>query len=213
MSQNRDKFTIILLVCVVIVLVGIIYSMRRQLSTETESRQGAGDGVTTEATSPAAQSPLPQASPENAGISMNDLKDATYGLPIDEGTDGITLTNGEYEWRGSGPGEYFYLGLTDSIAFGDLNGDGIDDAAIILVWNGGGSGSFYILSTVVDKRAVPINVGLASIGDRVVIKHIRIANGTIIVRKLKQGPNDGMCCPTVDTTLYYRLAGDQLIAQ
>ena len=48
--------------------------------------------------------------------------------------------------------------MMDLVAFGDLDGDGIWDAAVVLEANGGGSGTFRSLEAVVNEDGAPVHV-------------------------------------------------------
>jgi len=96
-------------------------------------------------------------------------------------------------------------------AFGDLNGDGVDDAAVILIESSGGSGSFIYLAAVINEDGTPVNVATQFVGDREQVKAISIEDGEITLNMVTHGPDDPMCCPTQEVTKRYRLAGDQLV--
>ena len=100
--------------------------------------------------------------------------------------------------------------MLDTVAFGDLNGDGIGDAAIILVENGGGSGEFESVVAVLDPGGVPTQAGQAQLGDRVRINSMAINSGMIELDTLVQGPNDPMCCPSLPETQSFRMVGNTL---
>lgn len=71
-------------------------------------------------------------------MTLDMLKNASYMLPFYGRT--VTLTNGAYQ-EGSGA-EIYSVSMTGAIAFGDLNGDDLEDAATVLVEKGGGTGQF-----------------------------------------------------------------------
>lgn len=100
--------------------------------------------------------------------------------------------------------------LHDPIAFGDLNGDGVEDAAVVLTYNGGGSGTFYSLLAVRNENGAPVHIASFGIGDRVRLNALEIAAGVITVRMVAHGPTDGLCCPTQDTVATFRLNGNTL---
>jgi hypothetical protein len=100
--------------------------------------------------------------------------------------------------------------MLDVVAFGDLNGDGVGDAAIILVESGGGSGEFESVVAVLDADGAPSQAGQAQLGDRVRINSMTIVSGTIALDTHVQGPNDPMCCPSQPETQSYRMVGNAL---
>jgi hypothetical protein len=101
--------------------------------------------------------------------------------------------------------------LTDSIATGDLDGDGTPDAAVVLATDTGGSGVFMDLAAVVVVDGMPFNVAIALLGDRAQINSLSIRDGEIVVDMITQGPNDPMCCPTLRVVETYELRGNELV--
>jgi hypothetical protein len=99
----------------------------------------------------------------------------------------------------------------DSLAvFGDLNGDNLADAAAILVGTAGGSGTYYYLVAVINHNGKPRHVATQSLGDRVIVKSVKIQSGKIIVRITKHGTGDALCCPTLEVFQIYQLREEQL---
>ena len=105
--------------------------------------------------------------------------------------------------------------MMDLVAFGDLNGDGIWDAAVVLEANGGGSGTFRSLEAVVNEDGAPVHVASALLGDRVQLEEIIIADQYIKVQMVTHGEGDAMCCPTLRVVQLYQLTEDglQLVTQ
>jgi predicted small lipoprotein YifL len=123
------------------------------------------------------------------------------------------LTDGEYEEE-IVPGAASKLTIVvypDMYAFGDLNGDGVDDAAVVLATSGGGSGTFISLEAVLNDQGTPKHVASAELGDRTKVESVAIESGQIIVELVTHGPDDPMCCPTVEATQKYKLQGDTLV--
>lgn len=122
------------------------------------------------------------------------------------------LTDGTYrEKYQPGAATELVISLYPKYALGDLNGDGIDDAAVILVANPGGSGTFYDLAAVINQNGTPTNVASQLLGDRVQIKSISIKSGEIVLDMIVHGPSDPLCCPTVEVTRAYKLEGGKLV--
>ncbi len=103
--------------------------------------------------------------------------------------------------------------LHERYACGDLNGDGWDDAAVILVVQSGGSGTFYYLCAVINEEGSLVNVATLFLGDRIQIRDLHIRSGQIEIDMLVQGPKDPMVKPTRETHRTYYLAGKRLIRQ
>jgi len=146
-------------------------------------------------------------------LTVEMLQNARYE-GIYEDSAAIQLSNGSYEGEPFVPGGASRPTVTmiaEVVGFGDLNGNGGEDAAVILVENSGGSGSFYYLAVVLNQNGVPHNAATIFIGDRAQIKGITLSDDTITLQALTHGPDDGLCCPTVETTLTHRLENGQLV--
>jgi heat shock protein HslJ len=126
--------------------------------------------------------------------------------------DGVAqLTDGEYRKPiVEGSSTELIIQLTD-IASGDLDGDGVEDAAVILVTDPGGSGTFYDLAAVLNRNGKPEHVATASLGDRAEIRAFSIETGQVIIEMVTHGPDDPMCCPTQIVRNTYALEGDTLV--
>ncbi|MDE0047825.1 MAG: hypothetical protein OXO54_13680 [Chloroflexota bacterium] len=147
-------------------------------------------------------------------LTLEQLRNAEYRLPLlgDQDTpirlvDGMgTLVYGE------GATERETVGLVnDTVAFGDLDGDGIADAAVVVFISGGGSGTFIHLVAVLDRDGAPEQAAWAFLGDRVPVRSLTIAGGQIVARTVTHRPSDGLCCPTLEITRTFELEGDQLV--
>ena len=134
------------------------------------------------------------------------LRNGTYHAPSYDRT--VTLVDGIYS-TGSSTDPYS-LRMLDVVAFGDLNGDGAGDAAILLAENGGGSGVFESLVIVFNQAGMPFQVGTAQLGDRVLVNAMQILSGRIELDMLVHGPNDPSCCPNQPETQTYRMLGTSL---
>ncbi|MGQ9802078.1 MAG: hypothetical protein ACUVRL_10515 [Candidatus Saccharicenans sp.] len=113
------------------------------------------------------------------------------------------LENGHYE-SGSPTEDYINLRL-EAASFGDLNNDGKTDAAVILVANYGGSGSFYELTALISGEGLWLQTNNLELGDRVQVNNLRVENGTVVVDLLIHGPEDPMCCPSQPRSLRFRV--------
>ena len=161
--------------------------------------------------------PLPQPEaipqPETSGprLTLEILRNATYLSDwYDGGT--VQLDDGYYEERyGEGASERTATSLFEAgIAYGDLNFDGSEDAVVLLVTNGGGTGQFYDLQVALNDNGQPDTIVYQPLGDRIILNDLSIDRGVITVDMITQGPNDGACCPTLPLTLKYELHDDQL---
>jgi heat shock protein HslJ len=143
-------------------------------------------------------------------LTLEALQNAVYQGIYDEP---VQLTDGRYEGEPFVPGGASRPTVTfhpEVYAFGDLNGDGVDDAVVILIENSGGSGSFIYLAAVINEDGAPVNVATAFVGDREQAQALTIEDGEITLEMVAHGPDDPMCCPTQEVTKRYQLQGDQL---
>ena len=147
-----------------------------------------------------------------APLTIDVLKNAEYQSEFSANKK-ARLTNGSYQ-EDIVPGSASKLTITllDQYAIGDLNSDGVPDAAVILATNSGGSGVFVDLAAVVNDKGTPKQAASAALGDRVQIKSVSISAGEIVVALVRQGPNDPLCCPSQLVTLKFKLQGDKLTA-
>ncbi len=146
----------------------------------------------------------------SGAITLDMLKNFTY--TVESATLQVPLQNGVYQ------GDHVNSRLVEPVAFGDLNGDGRPDAAVILATNLGGSGTFFDLVAVLDQNGTPVQAGYDSFGDRQGIKGLRIENGRVVLDYLTQGLKDPLCCPSEHRLRSYlldggvlRLASEQLL--
>lgn len=167
--------------------------------------------ITSLTTAPVAAASTP------ASLSEETLKNMGYMLGIVKeaipGSDGVAqLTDGKFEYNypnsASGVRVLYQQNTT-----GDLNGDRIPDAAVILAVDTGGSGTFQTLVVVLNQKGQPEQAASSLLGDRVKIENFQIQNGQIIINMLVQGPSDPMCCPSQPKQAIFKLQNGQLIEQ
>jgi hypothetical protein len=131
-------------------------------------------------------------SKESAQISTDALANLEYQIDITQ-SDTAKLENGSFSEEAT-PGSALKIEvkLTDDIAFGDLNNNGIDDAAAILWASGGGSGSFSYLSAVLNKSGSLMSTNSIFIGDKIIIENLSINKGIITVNYLDREMDQAM---------------------
>ena len=147
-------------------------------------------------------------------LTLDQLRNAEYRLPLlgDQDTP-IQFTDGEGQIAfGEGATERVLAGIVnDTVAFGDLDGDGIADAAVVVFISGGGSGTFIYLVAVLDRDGAPSQAAWGFLGDRVPVRDLAVAGGRIVAQTVTHRPSDGLCCPTLEITRTFGLEGDRLI--
>ena len=142
-------------------------------------------------------------------LTLEQLRNGEYRLPLlsDEET-AIRFEDGQGSIKfGEGATEQVRAGLIDDIAaFGDLDSDGLADAAVLVFVDPGGSGTFVNLIAMVDRGGAPVQAAREFLGDRVRAQSLTISGGEIVVTMLTHGPDDGLCCPSLTVTRKFRLA-------
>ncbi|MCB9175825.1 MAG: hypothetical protein H6648_01595 [Caldilineae bacterium] len=98
-------------------------------------------------------------------------------------------------------------------AYGDLNGDGVEDAAQVLINMPGGSGVFMFLAAVADEAGQASVLDTISLGDRQALENLSIADGKVFVTGKTHGPDDPMCCPTLEFSATYGLQDGKLVLE
>jgi len=101
--------------------------------------------------------------------------------------------------------------MADPIAIGDLNGDQLEDAAVILISNPGTTGTYYDLAAVVNVEGMPYHIATEPLGENIQVKSLTMSQGVIKVETVVHGPRDPLCCPTLPATGSYRLQGRELV--
>ena len=76
--------------------------------------------------------------------------------------------------------------------YGDLNGDGLDDAVLFLQCNTGGSGTFYYAAVCLYNGLRWRGTSAVFLGDRIIPQRIDINNGIVIVHYLRRMPDEPM---------------------
>lgn len=143
-----------------------------------------------------------------AELSEELLKNISY---TSDSFDGLTvaLKNGSFSGRISAeePAE-FEVRLLDGIARGSLEKQTV--AAVLLMSNGGGSGSFVDLAIVASVDGKPENIATTNLGDRVRVNHVMIQRDTIMVDMITHGPEDALCCPTMPVLRKFTIRNSDL---
>lgn len=102
------------------------------------------------------------------------------------------------------------VSLTKDVAFGDIDADGVDDAAAIIEVSDHGTGIWRQLAVVLSRDGRPVNVATADLGDRVQIDWMRIVGGRVLVDMVDHGPDDPVCCPTLKVRRTYMFSAGRI---
>ena len=151
------------------------------------------------------------ATPQNTFMTVEDIKNAAYFSEWSR-TGKVQLANGIYrETIVPGSATELVIRLGNVFAFGDLNNDGIDDTAAILITDGGGSGTFYDLVVITNCDGSPKHIATAQLGDRIRVQSLAIQSGNILLEMITHGPDDPMVSPSLWVKKQYRLRENKLV--
>ena len=162
-----------------------------------------GDAATP---SPPASSPKPSAAP----LSVAALRNAEYF----RGAAAITLSEGRFTSPSPFPAEpNRYTLREDLIAQADVNGDGAEDAAVLVDFDPFGTGYFPNLVVMLNSGGSSSFAASISLDDRTRVESIRIEGARIILNLTVHGPGEARCCPTVPRTVTYRFVNGTLVQE
>ncbi|MBN1312839.1 MAG: hypothetical protein JXB30_15605 [Anaerolineae bacterium] len=144
-------------------------------------------------------------------LSYDSIINGTYNAL---GMGNITLTNGSYvneAFDPAGTGSSIHDTHMGSVAFGDMNADGTEDAVVSLRTNTGGTGTFVELALVLNTGGQPQHVTSATVGDRVPVRGLFIADGILTADLTIHDADDGLCCPSLEVTWQFEYQGGELV--
>lgn len=85
--------------------------------------------------------------------------------------------------------------LRGSRVTGDVDGDGADEAIVLLAESAGGSGTLLHVAVVDRVGSEPINTATRVLGDRVQVRELAVEDGGLRLDVVRAGPGDPACCP------------------
>ena len=121
----------------------------------------------------------------------------------------VKLKDGGYEgptFDASGASRLGVELIEQLMVSGDMTGDGHAEAAVFLTASSGGSGVYNYLAIVTKNGSSYQNIATMNLGDRVQVRALRYAGGTLILDFITAGPEDAACCPSLkmrNTCLLY----------
>ena len=119
----------------------------------------------------------------------------------------ITLMNGVSEVEQAGSASKIVTKYFGNEAKGDLNNDGIPDAAFLLTQETGGSGTFfYVVAAIQTPNKTYNGTHAAFIGDRIAPQSTGIHNGLVVVNYADRAPGEPMTAqPSVGKSIWFKL--------
>lgn len=141
---------------------------------------------------------------------VEEIRNAQYQLGATDALQVVQLTDGKFEQGTPGSDHFMSILVTEFVALGDLNADGMDEAAALISENYGGTGVFVFL--VVYARAGDTWTFQTSnmVDDRPELRALSIANNEIFLEAVIHAIDEPMCCPTLRSTRHYRFVDNQL---
>lgn len=124
------------------------------------------------------ESSVAETSNEGSTVIQNSADPSNAGYYID----GIvyTLSNGILDQQIEDSTIFNKFKLLEFKASGDINQDSVDDSAVVLINDAGGSGVFYYLG-ILTSGPTPIIENTSFLGDRIEIKEINFVDGNFEV--------------------------------
>lgn len=138
------------------------------------------------------------------------IRNAQYQLGLPDSLRVVQLTDGKYESSPPGSPDYASATLMDLSARGDLTGDSVDEIAVTVVENYGGTGNFVFIAVYSLVNGEPAFLTSTLVDDRPAINALSIENGEIFLRAITHASEDPFCCPTLQNERHYQLIDDQL---
>jgi heat shock protein HslJ len=143
---------------------------------------------------------------------LRELKNASY-RGVEEAGAAFELANGRWEGKPYEPGGASLPSVTfvrDFRLVADLDGDGAEEAVVLLEGAAGGTGEMSYLAVVGRPGGTVTNIATASVGDRVQVRSAKIDGRRIVLDLVQAGENDAACCPGDLVTRTWELAGAAL---
>lgn len=153
---------------------------------------------------------VPTQTPPLVGIKPGDVKNALYELGATSTPRSVQLVDGLYTEGKPGDPGYLEVRVDEKMGIGDLTADGINEAAAVVSEYHGGTGVFVFLAVYAEQDNEAVFQTSVFVDDRPEIGELEIENNEVRLQATVHGPDDPMCCPTLETVRHYRLINTQL---
>lgn len=190
--------------CALIILILILSACRPATPppTEVEAAQVTPEAVTAFPSIPARATNLPD--------QVREVRNAQYQLGATDALQIVQLSNGGYEQGTPGSPDLISVSMTDFVALGDLNGDGLDESAALVSENYGGTGVFVFLAVYAQIDGTWTFQTSNMVDDRPEVNALSIEHNEIFLDAVVHGVDEPICCPTLRTTRHYRFVDNLL---
>ena len=125
-----------------------------------------------------------------AGHAVRIFGNATYMMGNEYASQVATLVDGIHDEP------YLYVRYGDKYVYGDFNGDGLQDAAIIVIENNGGNAEWYHLAFLINDGEKLVHKASRALDDRAIIKSLREKHGKVLVDMFVHQAGDCRAGPT-----------------
>jgi hypothetical protein len=151
---------------------------------------------------------LNRASSTQDTLLAESLASATYLIDNER----VQLENGRREWQAApGSSSMIRIALLGEPVYGDLANDTMEDAALFLTYQGGGSGTFYYIGAALSENGLYRGLNAILLGDRISRPVAKAQNGLITVNYLDRRPDEPMTAvPSLAQTRYFIVADSVL---
>ena len=133
------------------------------------------------------------------------IRNAQYQLGATDALRVVQLTDGKFEQGTPGGADYVAVNVTDFVAAGDLDGDGVKEVVALIAENTGGSGVFVFLAVYSNTKEALIFQTSTIVDDRPMLNALSIENDEVFLDATVHASADPFCCPTLRMTRHYRL--------
>jgi hypothetical protein len=127
-------------------------------------------------------------------LTIEELRNETY---VDVNYGMVHLKNGQFIINKKNN----FIGDLRHVAWGDLDGDGNDDAVVVLFSYQGGNDPDETLCAVLNDHGKPKIIACKGFDGHV--DSIKIVDGVIIIRKFIWAEDDAHCCPSKHAYLHF----------
>lgn len=102
---------------------------------------------------------------------------------------------------------YLYVRYDDKYVYGDFNGDGLKDAAVILIENNGGTAEWYTLAFLINDGEGLVHKTSQFLDDRAIINSMREKSGKVLIDMFVHQEGDCRAGPTKRVRNVYAYEG------
>ncbi len=124
----------------------------------------------------------------------------------------VPLVNGRFS-AAAAPGSATWItaAVFGRPLFGDLDHDGDEDAVVVIVYESGGSGTFYYIAAAINQNGSYRGTAGYLLGDRIIAQFVRFDDGLVEAHYLDRRPIEPMSTPpTVRKTIQLRFIDGKL---